>query len=342
MKKLKLKRLVLVSLIVASITTLNPIGVNAEWRRDNKGWWYTERNSWATGWRKIDLKWYYFGQDGYMKTGWLHDKDGKWYYLNSNGSMAYDTAVNGYKLGSDGAWINTKLSSDYSSSLDSLGEEILSNITIQNPSFTIEYNGGIKNAGKAISDQVDKLKYTNPYEAYNISSYNLQMTSRVGSNDVKIKVNCVYRMTAEMEADLDSKARAIVAEIAPESMSQTDKEYAIHDWIIKNTRYDQSYSIYDPYNTLIKHTGVCQGYSLLAQKMFTIAGIKSMIVEGTAGGQDHAWNLVYLNGKWRHVDVTWDDPVSSRDILRYDYYNLTDEEISADHYWDASKYPKAD
>jgi Uncharacterized protein involved in cytokinesis, contains TGc (transglutaminase/protease-like) domain len=342
MKKLKIKKIIAVSLIVASIIAFNPICTNAEWRKDNKGWWYTEGNSWATGWKKIDSKWYYFRQDGYMETGWLQDDDGKWYYLNDDGSMANDTVINGYKLGSDGSWINSNTSSNYGSTqLTTLGQELLNNISIQNPSFTIEYTGNMNEAGNVIQDEMDKLKYTNPYEAYNISSYKLQMYSWSGSNNVKVTVECVYRMSAEMATDLDSKARTIVAEIAPNSMSQAQKERAIHDWIINNTKYDQSYSIYDPYNTLIKHTGVCEGYSLLAQKMFNIAGIKSMVVEGSSKGESHAWNLVYINGKWRHVDLTWDDPVSSIDVLRYDYYNLTDKEISEDHSWDKSKYPKA-
>lgn len=340
MKKIKLTKLVIVSLVVASITALSPIRTNAEWKKDNKGWWYSEGKSWVTGWRQLDSKWYYFEQDGYMKTGWLKDKDNKWYYLKNDGSMAYDTIVDGYKIGSNGAWINST-SSNNDSNLDSLGKEILSNISIQNSSFSVEYSGDINDAGNVIEDEINKLKYTNPYESYNVSSYKLEMSSRSGSSIVKVKINCVYKMTAEMEADLNIKARAIVESITSKGMSQSDKELAIHDWIVNNTTYDKSYKIYDPYNTLIKHTGVCEGYSLLAQKMFTIAGIKSIIVEGTSQGEGHAWNMVYIDNKWRHVDVTWDDPVSSRDVLRHDYYNLTDKEIRSDHLWDTSKYPKA-
>lgn len=29
----------------------------------------------------------------------------KWYYLNSNGSMVYNTTINGYRVGADGAMI---------------------------------------------------------------------------------------------------------------------------------------------------------------------------------------------------------------------------------------------
>lgn len=160
MKKFRVKRFVAVSLIVASIIALKPIRTNAEWRKDNKGWWYTEGNSWATGWRKIDSKWYYFGQDGYMEIGWLQDDNGKWYYLNNDGSMAHDTVIEGYKLGSDGSWINSNISSNYSTSeLNSLGQQLLNNISIQNPSFTIEYTGNMNDAGNVFKDQMEKLIY---------------------------------------------------------------------------------------------------------------------------------------------------------------------------------------
>ncbi|POO88629.1 hypothetical protein C1H57_25050, partial [Clostridium sp. 2-1] len=36
--------------------------------------------------------------------GWLND-NGTWYYLNSSGAMLYNTTVDGYVLGSNGAWI---------------------------------------------------------------------------------------------------------------------------------------------------------------------------------------------------------------------------------------------
>ena len=58
----------------------------------------------TTGWQKVLDKWYYLGDDGIMKIGWLELGD-KWYYLNSDGSMATNTTISGYKLGSDGVWI---------------------------------------------------------------------------------------------------------------------------------------------------------------------------------------------------------------------------------------------
>lgn len=311
----KFKKLIVSSLVAVSILSLSPVAVHAEWKQDSKGWWYAEGNSsYATGWRHIG---------------------GNWYYFYSNGYMAKDVTIDGCYINDNGLWesqVNQLINS-----------ELIKNVSIQNPSFYIECSGigvNINDIGSIVEHEIDKLKISNSYEMYNVSNFKLNM-SRRGSGPINIKVTCTYNMSAEKEAALDAKAREIVASIAPDNMSQAKKELAIHDWIVNNTRYDKSYSIHDPYTTLFKHTGVCEGYALLAQKMFTIAGIKSMVVAGTAGGVSHAWNLVYIDNKWRHVDCTWDDPVSSEDILSHDYYNLTDDEISTSHYWDTSVYPSA-
>lgn len=52
--------------------------------------------------------WYYCGEDGFlMKSTWLHDPaNGKYYYLGKDWAMLHDTTTpDGYKVGSDGAWI---------------------------------------------------------------------------------------------------------------------------------------------------------------------------------------------------------------------------------------------
>ena len=82
--KLKLRKIIASSLIAVSLLALNPIGVSAEWRQNSTGWWYAEGSSYATGWKLID---------------------GKYYYFSGNGYMLHDTYIEGYELGSDGAWV---------------------------------------------------------------------------------------------------------------------------------------------------------------------------------------------------------------------------------------------
>lgn len=75
------------------------------WTKASGVWYYMSANGdMLTGWVKVDGKWYYLKASGVMATGWVKVAN-KWYYLYSNGIMAANTVIDGYKLGSDGAWI---------------------------------------------------------------------------------------------------------------------------------------------------------------------------------------------------------------------------------------------
>lgn len=77
------------------------------WLLNNGVWYYLDQSgAMVTGWKLLGANWYYLDSDGKMKTGWFKDINGKWYYLYySSGIMAANTTLDGYKLGSDGAWI---------------------------------------------------------------------------------------------------------------------------------------------------------------------------------------------------------------------------------------------
>lgn len=59
------------------------------WISDASGVRYVNQQgqSVSPGWQLIDGKWYWFGEDGLMKTGWLNT-EGYWYYLDPSGAMA--------------------------------------------------------------------------------------------------------------------------------------------------------------------------------------------------------------------------------------------------------------
>jgi len=74
MKK-SIKKLVVLAIVTTTILGTSVMGVSAEWKSNNVGWWNTEGNSWSIGWKSIDNKWYYFDNNGYMKTGWVQGTD---------------------------------------------------------------------------------------------------------------------------------------------------------------------------------------------------------------------------------------------------------------------------
>ena len=39
------------------------------------------------------------------------------------------------------------------------------------------------------------------------------------------------------------------------------------------------------------------------------AGIPTQYIRGVSNKGNHSWNIIKLNGKWYHVDVTWDDEI---------------------------------
>ena len=61
----------------------------------------------------------------------------------------------------------------------------------------------------------------------------------------------------------------------------------------------------------------------------------------------HVWNAVYLNDKWLHLDLTWDDPVtinSDTQTLSHKFYLIDTKSLDAykisDHEFDKSIYPE--
>ncbi|MFT8349195.1 hypothetical protein [Clostridium saccharoperbutylacetonicum] len=57
------------------------------------------------GWQKnTDGSWNYYNSEGLKQIGWFND-NGIWYYFDKDGIMLHDISIDGYTLGSTGAWI---------------------------------------------------------------------------------------------------------------------------------------------------------------------------------------------------------------------------------------------
>ena len=98
---------------------------------------------------------------------------------------------------------------------------------------------------------------------------------------------------------------------------------------------------------LVEGFAVCSGYSSSFQLLATLAGLECITVRGEANmiREEHAWNMVRLDGEWYCVDVTWDDPSGLGRVseeLKHRYFNVTGEFMRATrHYWDEDGVPEA-
>ncbi|MFD1884169.1 transglutaminase domain-containing protein [Paenibacillus wenxiniae] len=204
---------------------------------------------------------------------------------------------------------------------------------------TFVYSGTTAGLKAMLQDAFEQALEKDPYTQYVLDSYGLSW--RQNAYSAKVTVTMSYRETAAQTAYVQNQVKQTLANIVTTDMNDHQKVKAIHDWVVRNVKYDETYTRYTAYEALHDGTAVCQGYALLTYELLKEAGIQNLIVEGTAGGELHAWNLVNLDGTWYHLDTTWDDPVPDQgDEVDTTYYLLTDAQMKKDHNW-TKTYPAA-
>lgn len=184
----------------------------------------------------------------------------------------------------------------------------------------------------AINDK--KNPKDSDYLAYSVKGWNVLVMS--DSMSTTLDLTPVYKTSLKDEIILDVKVKSVLKELKLEKASQEQKVKAIHDYIINRVSYDSSLQKSSAYDAMMDRSAVCEGYSMLAYRMFTEAGLESRIISGTGDGVAHAWNIVKVSGKWYNIDLTWDDPVSAEGepVLTYDYYLKSTKDFK-DHKRDA-------
>lgn len=150
---------------------------------------------------------------------------------------------------------------------------------------------------------------------------------------VNIKVSKIYS-----DSDIsiiNDKINDITNSIVSDDMSNYDKILAFHDYIVNNTVYDSSVSIDNQSysnthsNTaiglLLEGKAICSGYSDTMAIFLNMNGINNYKISS----DEHIWNLVNIDGMWKHIDVTWDDPVTSNgtNILLHDFFLIDSQEL---------------
>ena len=121
--------------------------------------------------------------------------------------------------------------------------------------------------------------------------------------------------------------------------SDFEKEKYVHDFICENVRYDKlkkaySHEIIGP---LGQGVGVCEGIAKAVKVLLDALGVWCIIAICGNNPEKgikyrHTWTIVKINDVYYHLDVTFDNTLG-RDgkEIRYDYFNLDDQQIFRDH-----------
>ena len=144
--------------------------------------------------------------------------------------------------------------------------------------------------------------------------------------------------------DPEEKVKWVVKNYIRPEMTEREKALILHNWIINNSSYDDSMTIYESDRILVEGKGVCEAYSHAYYRLLQEAGIASCTFSGETvprSPSGHAWNMVRIDGTWYFVDCTWDDPgrylmdapcISGQEKTHY--FLMTDSEMAEDHEWD--------
>lgn len=174
---------------------------------------------------------------------------------------------------------------------------------------------------KALENMLTKVVHQTPglfYAGTKYSKYVDTGTNRI----VKLKIGYLkaFRTASgkvdvakiqKTQAEIRQKVNLALQSVKP-GMSKLEKALVLHDYLAQNTQYlekkNKEYR-FSEWGALVKGRANCQGYAMAYGLLMQKVGIPVRYVSSTQ--MQHIWNMIKIDGKWYHVDVTWDDPVDT-------------------------------
>ena len=209
-----------------------------------------------------------------------------------------------------------------------------------------EYTSCIDDIKELANDQntlSDINNYVHPYNGFSHieSEYDSlgRVTINIVKNYTKEDINLINKNIYELMPQLTSNYNSLETNIKN-----------VHDYIINNARYDSArsdnnvltYKSDTAYGPLFQGYAICGGYTDLMQLFLERLNVKNFRVSS----DNHIWNAVEVDGKWYHLDLTWDDPVTvgvpELDLLEHSFFLISTKELlnfnTGEHIFDQDIY----
>ena len=195
---------------------------------------------------------------------------------------------------------------------------------------TDEYSSCIDDVDSLANNQRVLSTINNFVHPFN--SFRHLETSYDDYGKVTLKIEHIYS-NSDIKL-IEAKVKEVESEIWNNSMSNEDKIKEAHNYIINNSKYDSDrsdnnivrYKSDTAYGTLLEGYSLCGGYTDAMELFLEDMGIKSYKISS----ENHVWNAVNLDNTWYHLDLTWDDPITTdgSDILEYNFFLITTSELN--------------
>ena len=182
-----------------------------------------------------------------------------------------------------------------------------------------------------VEDVIHGILNMNPQLFYVSGGFRYYMDSQSNVKELIITYNYTKTQITSMKSEIDAEVAKMEAAIDTTGLSDVEIALAYHDYLATDVTYDYenylssslSSDDYNIYGTLVKKKAVCQGYALTFMYLMKRQNVVCGYVSSNAA--NHAWNVVYLNNQWYHMDATWDDPVwDNLGRVKHTYFMISD------------------
>lgn len=141
----------------------------------------------------------------------------------------------------------------------------------------------------------------------------------------------------QLQFEIDQVVDEIVQGINADATDYEKAKY-VFDYLVTNVEYSlESEENQNIISVFLNGSTVCQGYSCATQYLLKKLGVSSTVVNGTANGESHAWNLVLLDGAYYYLDTTWGNAAylnadaENATYINYNYFAVTTADIAKTH-----------
>lgn len=145
-----------------------------------------------------------------------------------------------------------------------------------------------------------------------------------------VEITLQYNDTANYLDEAKERFKASAANVLAgvDTIEGTyQRERYVHDVLLMLVTYDENAAMnQSAYSALVNGKSVCAGYARAFQYLMQQLNIPCYYCTGYTG-ENHAWNIVDIDGTYYNVDVTWADG----ETAIYDYFNKRDSEIAGTH-----------
>ena len=169
--------------------------------------------------------------------------------------------------------------------------------------------------------------FTHPYNSFK------QVETKIEAFG-KVKVIFNKNYSDEEIKLINDKIDEVYNQLTSENNTTKANILAIHNYIITNSKYDSdkisnnsSYNSDKALGPLFEGYAICSGYTDAMQLFLEKMGLNNFRVASEA----HTWNAVEIDGKWYHLDLTWDDPVTvgvpDLNLLEHSFFLISTKDL---------------